>query len=159
MLYPANVDSMKYENDSFSIKFKLYPTNIGFTLVNKLPQGIKINWDELSVSINGKANRVVHKETAVLKQTEVQPPTTVPPFTKLDDGLVPAGNAIITSGYFGNKVSLVDIFPSNDYGNKRTAEIANSYKGSDIIIYMPLYINNQFVSKYYTIRITDVVKK
>ncbi len=80
---------MHYENDTFSITYELQPEWVGFEIYNKSEEGLRIDWDEVSISLSGKAVRVVHKETGVIHTTEVQPPTTIPPKSKFEDVLIP----------------------------------------------------------------------
>ncbi|HWC53505.1 MAG TPA: hypothetical protein VG676_07990, partial [Chitinophagaceae bacterium] len=74
MTYPVQNSDLIYENDTLKIGFKLNPKDILVNIRNKSETGIKINWDELSFSINAKTYRIVHKETGVIKINEVQPP-------------------------------------------------------------------------------------
>src|SRR5688572_16699501 len=76
---PTPTKPLVHENDSLSITFIFQPTALEFTLNNKMTDGIKINWDEVSLSLGGKAKRIIHKETGMTKTTDLQPPTTIPP--------------------------------------------------------------------------------
>jgi hypothetical protein len=60
---PQKSNALLYENDTKSISFDFTEKWINFKMYNKIEDGIRVNWDELSMSINGKAARVVHKET------------------------------------------------------------------------------------------------
>jgi hypothetical protein len=161
MTYPVQNSDLIYENDTLKIGFKLNPKDILVNIRNKSETGIKINWDELSFSINAKTYRIVHKETGVIKINEVQPPTTIPPHSVLDDILVPAQNVKSNySIYFNTYLTHVDdIFPNNDYGFKAKREYIQSMKGGTITIFLPFYMDGKYVSKYYTLNIIDVYKK
>ena len=67
MTHPVTNNTLYFENDTFAINFEIDKIGIHFSLLNKTYDGIKINWDEVSFSINGQAQRIVHKETGVYK--------------------------------------------------------------------------------------------
>lgn len=153
-------DSLVYENDSVRLKFSLQPSLIAFKLTNKLDQGIKINWDEVSMSVNGVSYRIVHKETGTYKISDVQPPTTIPPHSFMTDGLLPTDKIQFFHNIFNGASGVItsDLFPQTDYGSKRTVAYINSLKGAVVIVYMPLYFGNNFSSKAFKITINDIVK-
>jgi hypothetical protein len=160
MTHPVNSKQLFYENDTFSIAFQLLPKWIEFTIYNKSTDGIRINWDEVSFSVDGITHRIVHKETGTYKITDVQPPTTIPPKSNLKDFIISTDKLVVTQGSF-NFVSLNvnEQFPDNDYGNKKKKEFILSYKGNRITIFMPYYVRGQYISQYYDLMIRDVAPK
>jgi hypothetical protein len=151
-------DSLIYEDDSIKVKFTLADDRIKFRLDNKLTQGIRINWDEVSISLNGLSYRVAHKETGAFKLTDIQPVTSIPPKSYLTDGLIPTDKIFYGLNLVTGSPTLIiaTIFPSEDYGKKHAREKALQLKGSTVVVYLPLYINNQFVSKSFSITINEV---
>lgn len=79
MTYPKESKQLFFENDTFSVTFNLNEKAIETFIYNKSNSGIRINWDEVSFSINGKTYRAVHAQTALRSINDVQPPTTIPP--------------------------------------------------------------------------------
>lgn len=158
MTKPPQIRTLEYENDTFSIAFDLKPKWIEFTIYNKSEDGIKISWDEVSFSVNGKSYRIVHKETGLMRINDVQPPTTIPPKSNLEDYLVPANNVKVTYGLlFQNYITLVeDIFPVSDGGSKEKRKQILSLKGTKITVFFPIFIRGQYISKYYDLLITDI---
>lgn len=156
---PATSENLVYESDTMQITFSFITEGIGFTLFNNLPNdGIRINWDELSMSTNGKAQRVVHKETGVVKLNDLQPPTTIPPKTMLEDVIIPREYLKVVY-YAGNKMPvLANVYPTMDYGNKKTREKILSKRGQRVTFYMPFYIRGQYVSNSFEFTIRDVVE-
>ena len=156
---PQKSNNLNFENDTMSISFDFIEKGITFKLYNKTEDGIKINWDELSMSVNGKAQRVLHKETGSYKITDVQPPTTIPPKTVLEDGIIPSD--IVSYSNIGGRtiINLNALYPKYDYGDKRKrAEIMNM-KGQKIVIFLPYYIRNIYHSKIFEFLITDIIAK
>jgi hypothetical protein len=156
---PMPSKNLQFENDTFSISFTFNPKYIEFEMYNKLEDGIRINWDELSVSINGQAKRVVHYETGTDRVTETQPPTTIPPKSKLTDGLVATDK--INYNYISGRrvISIPDTYPKTDYGNKKTRTKIMSMKGQKIVIYFPYYLRNIYQSKTFEFIIADIKTK
>jgi hypothetical protein len=153
LAYPVESKRLYVENDRFSIAFDVTNKEIGFTIFNKMNEGIRINWDEVSFSINGKATRAVHKATGVLNINQVQPPTTIPPKSTLEDFIMPAENvAIGTAGMY----TRYNILPTDATGKKKVDAAISKYKGTKITVYLPFYIAGKYESYYYDIMIDDV---
>lgn len=159
LVKPEKSAVRSYENDTMSISFDFRNNGIMFSLFNKSEEGIKINWDELSMSINGKAQRVVHKETGTYNTTTVQPPTTVPPKTILEDVIIPTDyiSYYYVSGHRNIKVN--DIYPKYDYGNKQKRAEVMKMKGQKIVIFFPYYIKDIYFSKTFEFIIEDITTK
>jgi hypothetical protein len=154
----TNKDSLIYDNDSLNIRFEIRPKLIWFKYHNKLDKGVRISWDEVSMSIDGNSFRVLHKETGVYKTREIQPTTSIPPRSFLTDGLIPSEK--VNYGYSSvtgnNQVTVDDIFPNKDWGSKKIKKKILGLKGKSIMVYLPVYINNNFSSLAFQINIDDV---
>src|SRR5688572_23976694 len=50
---PAYSKDLRFENDSLAISFKFHTSYIEFELYNKLDEAVKINWRDLTLSIDG----------------------------------------------------------------------------------------------------------
>jgi hypothetical protein len=158
MIHPVQSKALIYQNDTMSVEFGLEPKDISITMTNKTDEGIKINWDDVSFSLFGNANRIVHKETSYLGHTLAQPSTTIPPHTKLKDILIRSKDVHFYSA--GNNSFLVidNLFPDYDFGNNRTATMVAGLKGSQINIFLPFYVGETRISKYYILSIKDILK-
>lgn len=156
MKHPVESRQLEYENDTFSIVFEFERQTINFTILNKTNDGIKVNWDEVSFSVNGKAQRAVHKETGVYKISDIQPPTTIPPKSTLEDFLIPTDNVRYSNISNRTYVITKDIFPITATGKKKLEAAIKKYKGTKVTVFLPLYIGNKYQSFYYDIYIEDV---
>lgn len=156
---PISTQTLYYENDTFSIAFTFNPKNISFEMYNKLEDGIRINWDEVSVSQNGIAKRIIHYETGTYKVTEVQPPTTIPPKSKMIDAFQTTDQLyyIISSGT--RLLRIRDSYPESDGGSSKNREMILGLKGQRIVLYFPYYLRNQYYSKVFEFMIVDIVPK
>jgi hypothetical protein len=157
MTYPTKSKQLEYTNDTLNINFSLKPKYIEFNLLNRFNDGIKISWDEVSISINGKAKRIVHKETGVYKITDVQPPTTIPPKSSLKDMLIPSSNVKFASSGGLPFTVVKNILPIQGTGKKAWDEVKRKYKGTRITVFLPVYIAGKYQSYYYDFMIDDVV--
>src|SRR4051812_16341665 len=77
LTHPINSPKLFYENDTFSISFQIEAKDIAISIFNKTDEGMKINWDDISISVFGNAFRIVHKETSYMGHTLTQPSTTI----------------------------------------------------------------------------------
>lgn len=157
MTHPARSKELFFENDTLSMSFEMRPKVISFELYNKLNDGIKISWDEVSLSINGEAYRVVHGETGVQNFTQVQPPTTIPPRTKLKDFVVRTDQIKQVPGFAYQNASTVVTanFPDMFY-NKKERDKAMKQKGLKMTLFMPYYVGGRYVSMYYDIYLNNI---
>lgn len=153
---PVESSRLYYENDTLSVSFSFNPKYIEFEVYNKLEDGIRINWDEVSVSFNGKARRIVHYSTGMTKINDVQPPTTIPPKSKLVDGLLPVDNINLSSIYGKPFLSMPDQFPITDNGKKKAIKYITGMKGQKVIVYLPFYLKGVYQSKTFEFLIVDV---
>lgn len=160
MTHPASSEHLRFENDTFSIDFDLMPKWIGFTIYNKSNDGIRIDWNEASFSLNGQTFRALHKQTGLANINEVQPVTTIPPKSNLDDYLIPRDKMLFVKNIYGSEIPLMkDIFPMSDYGSKKQKEYIQRLKGVRLTVFLPFYIRGQYVSNYYDIIIKDITSK
>jgi hypothetical protein len=120
---------------------------------------MQIRWDEASISIKGKAYRVAHKETGLLKIRDVQPLSTIPPKSYTKDGLIPTDNINYagTSRLTGNPMIVTtEIFPNSDYGMKKKKQQIESLKGAVVMIYLPLYVAGKYSARSFQVNINDI---
>lgn len=147
-----------YENDSIKISYKVLDEYVSIKLQNKMKDGIKINWDEVSFSLNGKSYaRVVHNLTGLTKINDLQPTTSIPPHSFIDDKLYPAENTAVVRGKYGYYKISGSYFPPRKRGEKKWAYL-RSRIGDKLVIHLPFYINNSYSENNFEIEITDVKK-
>jgi hypothetical protein len=156
MTHPIDSKKMFYENDTMSIEFSLEPKDVAVVITNKTDEGIKINWDDVSLSLFGNANRIVHKETSYMGHTLTQPSTTIPPHTKLKDILIRSKDVKYYTASGDGFLVIQTIFPVYNYGEKWMAAWIDSLRGSQINIFLPYYLGETRVSKYYILSIKNI---
>lgn len=104
----ASNDSGHYSDETVDVTFEFIPQStfgiqgnllasqevigVGFKLTNKSSKPIRILWDDSSLILDGKNQRVFHSGIKLSQREQPQSPTTVPDKTALDDVLVPTEN-------------------------------------------------------------------
>jgi hypothetical protein len=156
---PSTEKGANYENDSIKIHFNVTETFIGVKMENKLARGIKLNWDEVSFSLNGSSYaRVLHNLTGVNKINDVQPTTTIPPHSYIDDKLYPRDKYYVSAnrytGYWSTSLSFFRLKKPNE----KSENYMQSRIGDVIVIHMPYYLANAYVESNFQIKIVDVKK-
>ena len=151
---PTPVKPLYYENDTMTISFRFKPESVGFTIQNKLADGIKINWDEVSLSIARKTFRVIHKETGLAKTTDLQPPTTIPPRSQLTDIIVPSDKVKLSRMESNVTWIISNTFPN--YGSKKEGQRIMRRKGDNVVLFLPFRIADKYVSNTFYFTIEDI---
>lgn len=153
---PSPSHSLQFENDTIAISFTFKPKYIEYELYNKLGEGIKINWNEISISINEEAKSILHYSRETNEIFHTQPPTIIPPRSKFRDALIPRNRV----NYFDQSkeyiTSIQSSFPECDYGNQKTRKRAEQLKGKKILVYIPYYLGNAYRSKTFEFTVVDV---
>lgn len=152
---PRPVKPLYYENDTMAISFRFTPSFLRFTIQNKISDGIKINWDEVSLSMARKTYRVIHKETGLTKTTDLQPPTTIPPRSQLTDVIVPTDFIRFSRVYGVYKPTYTGMFPNS--GTKKQGAAIMRRKGENIVLFIPFRIADKYVANTFYFTIEDIV--
>ena len=146
-----DLSKYKYEDDYISIKWFVLQTQFHFTLENKSPHSIKINWDDMSyVDINGKVGRVMHSGIKYAEKNNSQPPITVPRGATIDDILIPTDNVEYGSyiGWYTNP--LINATYSSVEEMK---ELGVKNIGKEMRILFPIIIENVQNDYVYTFKV------
>lgn len=160
MTYPQENSKPQYENDTLSFTMNVQQDGIAFDVLNKTDQGIKIEWDEVSIAVNGKAYKVIHivNDYKQLNISALQAPTTIPPKSLMTDKLIPINNVATISTSNGILQYLRELFPTSTLDGKRAEREIMKKIGQKITIYLPYYMNGKMISSYYNLKITNIRK-
>jgi hypothetical protein len=149
---PAYSKDLRFENDSLAISFKFHPTYIEFDLYNKLDEALKINWRDLSLSIDGDTKIAVPSYYAYTNRL-VAPRSTIKELIKSfnKEGFSsPPG--MYPEGY-------LNTYPIRDNRWEPYRNYILSLKGRKIVIYLPFYLKDVYCSKTFEFVIADVQPK
>jgi hypothetical protein len=154
---PAHSQDLRYENDSLAISFRFHPSDIEFELYNKLDDALKINWKEISVSINGDTKRVIPSYAYTVGFPGKEPAIMVAPKSKIKDMIRTTDKV----GYSDTSkaVSELNTYPIFDQNWAPYRNYILSLKGQRIIIYLPYYLRDIYCSKTFEFLIADVQPK
>jgi hypothetical protein len=154
---PTPSQNLEFENDTIAVSFTFTQKYIEFEMFNKLEDGMKINWEEIGISINEQAKPVVQYSTSTNEISERRSPITIPPKSKIKDALV--RKDMISYAYQDGRkqaLSIQNSYPKCDYGNKKVSNWIQHLKGQKIIIYLPFYLKNVYHSKTFEFTVADV---
>lgn len=156
---PVQSEDLKFENDSVAISFALNADNIGLKLLNKLNDAIKINWKDVSVSIDGRTKVVVPssayttgfpgRETTIM----VAPRSTIVDVIRTTDKY--------GYSYTPGSVPIVAVhtYPVRDNREPLRRKYILGLKGTRFIIFLPYYVKDTYCSKTFELVIADVQPK
>lgn len=78
-----------------------------FTLVNKLPKPITVEWDRCAfVDSGGSSHRVIHAGVRLMNRDQAQPPSVVGPGGRIEDLILPVDFVSLQGGRWRNLVYL-----------------------------------------------------
>ena len=104
----GKIDSLKsiYEDSLIKINWSYDITQLGFELLNKTEQTLKLIWDEAAfISLTNETLRTFHKGVKYIDRENTQPPTSIYKKTTLSDLISPTTYTRYTSGQYGGWVS------------------------------------------------------
>jgi hypothetical protein len=156
---PAQSQNLQFENDTIAITFALNYDNIEFKLLNKLNDAIKINWKDISVSIDGRTKVVVPstayttgfpgKETTIM----VAPKSTIIDYIRTTN----KWGYSYTPGV--GPTAVVHTYPIRDNREPNRRNYILGLKDTRFIIFLPYYVKETYCSKTFELVIADVQPK
>ncbi|GAA4448295.1 hypothetical protein GCM10023189_05950 [Nibrella saemangeumensis] len=128
-------DPLTYNDEKIKIDFYIDRSAINFIVTNKTKVPIKLIWDEASIVIDGKAEKVTHKGIKNLDKGASQPASVIPPKSALSDLAIPSENVYWSSTF--KDWNYRPLLPDH---NGRDLE---QNKGKTISMFLPLKINSK----------------
>jgi len=141
MVNPTISDNMEYKDDKIDISFSAITDNVnfnalGFKLVNETDKTLKINWDEVSFVLSGKAGRVIHKGVELRDKDKAQVPTIIPVNSYWSDFILPVNNIYVISDSWNT-------YPILRNNTGKFEKWNNSIKGKTFSLYLPIYYGDE----------------
>ena len=159
-----NAKSDKNFNDGkIDVTFDVDSKEVNFNLRNLTKEPMKINWDEGSIIIFGRSQRIIHKGVKLIDRSSPQAPTVIPSNSSIDDLAAPADNIYYREGYYSQYTSSPggweshDLFTSNDLKKEDTKKFILSLKGSKFQFFLPIEQNGQKLNYTFEFEIKDIV--
>jgi hypothetical protein len=156
---PAPSQNLQFENDTISISFAFNYDYIEFELYNKLDDAIKINWKDISVSIDGDTKRVIHSNAYIVGWPGKEPTIMVAPRSKINDVIRTSDKSGLLDSTFSVNRATLNTYPDRDYGMLSERKHILGLKGKKIVIYLPYYLKNVYCSKTFEFIIADILMK
>jgi hypothetical protein len=156
---PTPSQNLQFENDTISISFAFNYDYIDFELYNKLDDAIKINWKDLSVSIDGETKRVIPSNAYFAGFPGKEQSIMVAPTSKIKDIIRTSDRTGIWDSTSSIQKTILNTFPDRDYGIPSESRRIQALKGKKIIIYLPYYLKNVYYSKTFEFIIADIQAK
>jgi hypothetical protein len=153
---PVLSKNLQFENDTMSITFVFEPEHIYFNLFNKLDDAIKINWKDISVSIDGETKRVIPSYAYNVGFHGKEQTIMVAPRSKIGD-IIRTTDKINFSDTSTVPNCILNTYPQSDGNQPANREYILSLKGKRIVIYMPFYLKNMYCSKTFEFVVADVI--
>lgn len=149
----ANDTAMVFKDDNIEIEFSIDEKRINFSLTNLTSDALKINWDESSLVLFGKAKKVSHVGVKYTDIEKTQIPSVVPPTATLDESIIPAENIKWSgSSWYEN-----ELFPTDDYG-KEFDEMFYGLLQSTFLLYLPITKKGEQLEYSFEFKIQDILK-
>lgn len=156
---PAPSQNLQFENDTISILFAFNYDHIDFQLYNKLDDAMKINWKDLSVSIDGETKRVIPSNAYFVGFPGKELAIMVAPRSKITDVIRTSDKTSQWDSASSIQRAALNTFPDRDYGNLSERNRILGLKGKKIVIYLPFYLRNVYCSKTFEFVIADIQAK
>jgi hypothetical protein len=158
LVSPIQSDSARFENDTMAVAMTLLPKYIKLDIRNKMPEGIKINWSDVALSIGGVTQKITHYEVGATKKKAMKPSPIIAPHSSIAVGLI-VGKKVRFRRVYGQRVLYSrDIYPVSDKGKKQLRTLAQSKDGNSISIYVPYYLNEKYHYKTFEL-LVDVTEQ
>ena len=143
-----------YENDTLSISFNFYPKGIRMDFTNKSDSVIKINWNEVRMTENDMAKKIVYikKERGNLK--EVLSPSHISPRAKISGLLVYKYNVYYSRKLGKEVMGIKDMYPTQSRNSER--KFVEKLIGTKITLNLSTDINKTSYNKIFNFRLEEI---
>lgn len=163
LVAPSGSNGSSFSDDKIDIMFRVDKMDVSFLLKNKTSQGIKINWDEISLVMPaGDTQKTIHKGVNLASAGLPQALSTIPPQTTLSDYLTPIGLVYQTQ----EGLILDELFPEYIMTRISKGNRARSFSDKNIVwenqtfsIYFPMEIEGSRKDYNFTLRLDSRIRE
>jgi len=146
---PTKSDSLSFDDEKIGVDFAVLDKGIGFRLINKTGDILKVNWDEAVIIWDDKSKKVVHTGVRVLDAAKSQPMSVVPPNAELEDVAFLAEDVDNESR---------KLFIKDDYGMENIDSAVMEYLGYTFSLYLPIIQRNEQLDYNFVFKVDDIYK-
>ncbi|MGA2222659.1 MAG: hypothetical protein ABSH21_12955 [Verrucomicrobiia bacterium] len=151
MVKPKESGELAFSDDAVSVAFSIPRQQCAFTIHNKTPNPVKVDWNQVSyVDVLNQSHKVIHEGTKYTEKGQSQPITVVPPGASVTDTIIPVDSVRFVTGS-GNAPGEWEVDPLFPAGKG-----AKLWKGRTFGVFMPLEMNGAVTNYYFAFEITGV---
>jgi hypothetical protein len=153
------IEKYMFMDNYLTVVWYVSTDRLFFTIKNHSKHSIKLNWDEISyVDCNGNVSRILHDGIKYSEaKTVSQPALVIPKNATITDVLIPVSNIKYVEAYAWKGWSTEKLIPWRIGKTKEfTNTKASDYVGKEIIISMPIIIENVTNEYTFTFDVTKV---
>ncbi len=144
------------EDDLIFIAWMPPGASLGFEILNKSAESVKIIWDEASyVDIGNNAHRVIHSGVKLADRNSLQPVTVVPSKGRISDMVYPSDS--ITYGWSQPPMfRCSDLYGGGVCSTDQDKQHAMGHKGLIYRVVLPLQLDKEVYGYTFVFKIDDV---
>ena len=149
----SNSSNMNFEDSIVHVSFKISDKSIDFTLGTKARESLKIDWNDASITMFGRADQVIHNGIKYIKRFDPMPPTIIPSGATINESVIPAfkvyeNTVHVQDNYHGHYTvaeggwKINDLLISWDHKDDMARKEIQKMIGSQIELYLPIRDNS-----------------
>jgi hypothetical protein len=164
MTKPIESDSFRYTKNDLHFDLYITSKSVGFSIQNKSDHAIEVVWDKCAMVVDANSDKVFHTGVKYAESGISQPPSVIPPMSKLTDEIYPI--SYVSDGhplraFFGRPVDWgnYDIFLTHDANDDSLKQAIPKNVGRKLGALFTLKDEKGEDSYYFEFEITKVVPK
>lgn len=141
LIKPIQSDVLFFQDGAIDVSLAVADTAVNFVVKNKIDKVISLLWDQASyVDTLNIAHKVMHSEVKYIDKGLSQPASSIPPDTKLIDGVTPIDNVVRTHTGGWDSIPLFPV-------EKR---LSDDLQGKTFGVLLPIYMNGVRVDYFFS---------
>jgi hypothetical protein len=146
LVHPTISNELSYEDHTLRIGFTMTQKELRFTLANRLPEPMTIDWERVVyVDLSGGKHRVIHKGVLLRDKDKKQEPTRVAAEATLDEFVYPAD--LVAGSRVFEDWRLNPVMP--------LSQDAFAYRWRTFALILPLQFSGKTEPYLFTIRVEN----
>ena len=155
MSYPAESKDLLYQDDSLIIQFKFDEAAIRFQMQNVSYSDLSIDWNKVSISINGEYFAIRHKDNLYSDSAgDTLVSALIPPFGYVRDIALPRKNI----AFNGEKWTEKDLLPTTDGRSPVMQNKILKSAGKSVTLLLPIRIGKVQKNYEFEFQVASVSK-
>lgn len=141
LVKPIQSDALFFQDDAIDVSITVDDATLNFIVKNKTDKVISVLWDQASyVDTLNIAHKVMHSEVKYIDRSLSQPPSAIPPNTKLIDRVTPVDNVVRSHTGGWRSVPLFS----------RESRLSDNLQGKTFGLLLPIEINGARMDYFFS---------